>query len=85
MEVRATFIYQDRTINVQCSSEDEMSKLFESFIHKLGIESKITDYIFIYNGNELEYNTTIAKNKYLCGKKEVLYLFGNVWPSKIFL
>ena len=71
MEVRATFIYHDRAINVQCSSEDEMSKLFESFINKLGIESKITDYIFIYNGNELDHNTTIAKNKYLCGKKEV--------------
>ena len=71
MEVKATFIYKDRTINVQCSPEDEMSKLFKSFINKMGIQSEITDYLFIYNGNELEHNSTIAKNKYLCGKKEI--------------
>ena len=71
MEVKATFIYKDRTINIQCSSGDEVSKLFQSFINKLEIQGKITDYTFIYNGNELEYNSTIAKNKYLSGKKEI--------------
>ena len=71
MEVKATFIYKDRTINVQCLSGDEMSKLFLGFINKLGIQSKITDYIFIYNGNELDHNSTIEKNKFLSGKKEI--------------
>lgn len=71
MEVKATFIYKDRTITVQCLSGDEMSKLFLRFINKLGIQSKITDYIFIYNGNELDHNSTIEKNKFLSGKKEI--------------
>ena len=70
MEVKATFIYQDRTINVQCSSEDEMSKLFESFINKLGIESKITDYIFIYNGNELDIILQLQKINIYAEKKK---------------
>ena len=70
MEVRATFIYHDRTINVQCSSEDEMSKLFESFINKLGIESKITDYIFIYNGNELDIILQLQKINIYAEKKK---------------
>ena len=71
MEVKATFIYKYRTITVQCLSEDEMSKLFQSFINELKIPSDIADYIFIYNGNVLDHNSTIEKNKYLSGKKEI--------------
>ena len=71
MKINATFIYKNSAITVKCLSKDEMSKLFQSFINKLGIQSKITDYTFIYNGNELDHNSTIAKNKYLSGKREI--------------
>ena len=71
MKINSTFIYKNSAITVKCLSKDEMSKLFQSFINKLGFQSKITDYTFIYNGNELDHNSTIAKNKYLSGKREI--------------
>ena len=69
MGVNATFVYKDRAISIQCSSEDEMSKLLQSFINELGNHSQITDYIFISNGIELDQNSKIANN--LGEKKEI--------------
>ena len=71
MEIKVTFVYDTKTIQVTSSSEDEMTKLFEKFIIKVNASSKINDYIFYYEGNILDHNSTIAKNRLISGKKEI--------------
>ena len=70
MEIKVTFIYETRTILVLCSEQDEMTSLFQKFIHKLNPSSTLNNYIFYYEGNILNNSSTIKNNPLLSGKKE---------------
>ena len=71
MEIKVTFVYDTKTIKVTSSPEDEMTKLFEKFIIKVNASSKINDYIFYYEGNILDHNSTISKNPLISDKKDI--------------
>ena len=61
MEIKATFICETKTIQILCSQKDEMKTLFQKFINKFNTESQIKDYIFYYEGEKLDSNSTIEK------------------------
>ena len=71
MEVRVTFFYLDRTIEVLCKSDEEIDKVFDRFVSKLNDDSEKSHYIFYHGGKKLGHDTTIDKNKYLFGKKDI--------------
>ena len=71
MEVRVTFFYLDRAIEVLCKSDEEMKDMFRKFVSKLNDESEINHYIFYHGGKKLSQDSTIEKNKYFFGKKEL--------------
>ena len=72
MDVKVMFIYEDKIIQVFSSPEEEMKKLFEKFKNQVNAASEITDYIFYYERNILEPDsTTIAKNNFIGGKSEI--------------
>ena len=70
-DVKVTFFYLNRTIEVFCKSNEEMDKMFGKFISKLGDDSELNQYIFYYEGNKLGHDTTIDKDRYLSGKKDI--------------
>ena len=71
MEVKVTFYYLNRTIPVQCKEDEEMKKMYEKFVGKLKDDSEVNHYIFWFEGNKLGQDSTIGKNKYLSGKKDI--------------
>ena len=48
-----------------------MKNMFQKFINKLNPESGINDYIFIFEGKKLNHDSTIEKNEFIHGKKEI--------------
>ena len=71
MEVKITFSYINRSIEVFCKADEELDKMYGKFVNKLGDDSQVNHYIFYYQGNKLGHNSTIEKDKYLTGKKEI--------------
>ena len=72
MEVKVTFNYLNKNYQATCKENDEMNKMYEQFISKLDDDSKITHYIYYYDGNKLGNEGTIKNNKYLSGKNELI-------------
>ena len=71
MDVKITFNYLNKTIQVLCKDNEELDKMYEKFTNKLNDGSEITHYIYYYEGNKLGHESTIAKNKYIANKKEI--------------
>ena len=71
MEVKVTFTYLNKTIEVLCRDNEQMNDLFKKFVNKLNDGSDITHYIYYSGGNKLGNNGTIAQNKYICNRKEI--------------
>lgn len=71
MDIKAIFIYQKKTIEVSCSSKEEMVSLFNKFIKQVNPESNINNYIFYYEGKELGKDSTIEKNELISGKSSI--------------
>ena len=72
MEVKVTFTYLNKIIQVLCKQEDKMDKMYRGFTNKLNDGSDITHYIYYYNGNKLGHESTIEENKYIAHKKEII-------------
>jgi len=75
MEVRVTFNYLNRTYQVTCKEDENMNKMHEKFISKIGDDSKVDHYIYYYDGNKLGHESTIKNNKYLSHKNEIIFSF----------
>ena len=71
MEVKVTFYYLNRTIEVLCKSNEEMDKMYGKFVSKLGDDSEVDHYIFYYETHKLGHDSTIEKNKFISGKKDI--------------
>ena len=74
MEVKVTFLYLNKTIQVLCKSDEELDKMFAKFIAKINEDkddSKLDHYIFYYDGKKLGHDSTIEKHKFLSGKREI--------------
>ena len=65
MEVKVTFFYLHKVIEIFCKSNEEMDKMFGKFVNKLGDGSEIEHYIYYYDGKKLGHGSTIEKDKYL--------------------
>ena len=72
MEIKVTFSYLNRIIQVLCKDDEDINKMFEKFVSKLNDGSEASHYIYFYDGNKLGYDSTIGKNKYLKGKKDLI-------------
>jgi len=72
MEIKVIFNYLNKNYPATCKENDEMKKMYEQFISKLDDDSKITHYIYYYDGNKLGNEGTIKNNKYLSGKNELI-------------
>ena len=70
-EIKATFVYDTKTIDILCSAKDEMKTLFQKFINKFNPESEIKEYIFYYEGKQLDLNSTIENNELISGKDSI--------------
>ena len=71
MEVKVTFTYLNRTIQVLCKENDEMETMFKQFTSKLDDDSETNHYIYYCESNILGHESTIKNNKYLCNQKEI--------------
>ena len=71
MEIKITFIYDTKTIQILCTSKDEIKAMYQKFIDKFNPESEIKDYKFYYEGKQLDDNSTIDNNEIIRGKKEL--------------
>ena len=71
MEVRVIFTFSNRSITALCKEEEKMDEMYQKFINKLDDDSKVEHYIYYYEGNKLDHNGTISKNKYIANKKEI--------------
>ena len=71
MEVKATFTYLNKTIQVLCKDDEDINKMYEKFAAKLSDGSEASHYIYYYNGYKLGHLSTIGKNKYLVGKRDI--------------
>ena len=71
MEVKATFIYETRSILVLSSSKEEINSMLQKFVNKLNPDSKIVDYKFFYEGNLLDTESTIENSPLIGGKNEI--------------
>ena len=71
MEVKITFTYLNKTITALCKDELEINKMYELFTNKLNDGSEPSHYYYYCNGNKLGHDSTICKNKYLAGKKDL--------------
>ena len=69
MDIKITFTYLDRTIDILCNKKEEMNEMYKKFVSKLNDGSDITHYIYYYNGHKLGHNSTIGNNQYI-GKSE---------------
>ena len=48
MEVKVTFIFEKRTIEVQCIQNEEIKTIYGKFINKLNPKLNINDFDFFY-------------------------------------
>ena len=71
MEVKVTFFYLNRTIEIYCKADEEMDKMYGKFVSKLSDDSEVDHYIYYYGNFKLGHESTIEKNKYLSGKKDI--------------
>ena len=71
MEVKATFTYLNKTIQVLCKDDEDINKMYEKFAAKLSDGSEASHYIYYYNGYKLGHLSTIGKNKHLVGKRDI--------------
>ena len=72
MQVKTTFNYLNKSIQVLCKDDEEINKMYEKFANKLSDGSEASHYIYYYNGNKLGHLSTIGKNKYLVGKRDII-------------
>ena len=59
MEYRIFFSYEMKTIQIQCSSKDEIQKIFEKFASKLN--ANINDFEFFYEGHKINKDLTLLE------------------------
>ena len=71
MDINASFAYLNKIIQVQCKDDEDINKMYQKFATKLNDGSEATHYIYYYDGNKLGHDSTIGKNKYLKGKKDL--------------
>ena len=71
MDINASFAYLNKIIQVQCKDDEEINKMYQKFATKLNDGSEAAHYIYYYDGNKLGHDSTIGKNKYLKGKKDL--------------
>lgn len=74
MEIKATFIYESKSILILSSEKEEISKMFQKFISKINPNSNIDEYSFFYEGNRLDHNSKIEQNEFISGKKEIIII-----------
>ena len=74
MEIKATFIYESKSILILSSEQEEISKMFQKFISKINPNSNIDEYSFFYEGNRLDHNSKIEQNEFISGKKEIIII-----------
>ena len=48
------FTFEGRDIVIQCSKEDQMKDICQKYVNK--IDKNINSFIFIYGGNQLNFN-----------------------------
>lgn len=70
-EIKATFIYETRSILVSGSSTEETASLLLKFINKLNPASELCDYIFYYEGNIVDSDTIIGNYPLISDKNEI--------------
>jgi hypothetical protein len=71
MEVKATFSYLTKSIQVKCKDDELIQKMFESFASELKDGSEWNHYIYYYEGKKLGHGTKICEDKYIAHKKEI--------------
>ena len=71
MEVKVTFFYQDKKIQIVCKESDKMENMFQQFINELKDGSQKEHYIYYCGVHKLGHESTIKDNKYLSYKKEI--------------
>ena len=71
MDINASFAYLNKIIQVQCKDDEDINKMYQKFATKLNDGSEAAHYIYYYDGNKLGHDSTIGKNKYLKGKKDL--------------
>ena len=57
MEANVTFIYDCKSMKVQCKKTDKMKDICEKYSTKLGIELKLLK--FLYEGTQLDFDLTL--------------------------
>ena len=53
MEVNITFIYEKRTISIQCKQNEGINSIYQKFVNKLNPNSSINDFDYFYEGEKL--------------------------------
>ena len=71
MDINVSFAYLNKIIQVQCKDDEDINKMYQKFATKLNDGSEAAHYIYYYDGNKLGHDSTIGKNKYLKGKKDL--------------
>ena len=71
--VTVTFFYERKTIEIQCSFEEQMINIFQSFAKKLNPSFTINDFDFFFEGRKLDNNST--ENLNFLSKKSKIPIF----------
>ena len=66
--VLVTFFYERKTIEIEFPVEEQMIKIFQSFVNQLNPNLTINDFDFYYEGKKLNNNST-ANLKFLMNRK----------------
>ena len=53
MAVNITFIYEKRTISIQCKQNEGINSIYQKFVNKLNPNSNINDFDYFYEGEKL--------------------------------
>ena len=71
--VTVTFFYERKTIEIQCSFEEQMINIFQIFVKKLNPSFTINDFDFFFEGRKLDNNST--ENLNFLSKKSKITIF----------
>ena len=71
MAVNITFIYEKRTISIQCKQNEGINSIYQKFVNKLNPNSNINDFDYFYEGQKLGKNIQNLKDFLQENQKDV--------------
>ena len=70
MDAKVTFYYNKKTIQIQCSNDEEMIKIFKRFSSKLNTNED--DFEYFYENKKIDNNSSISKLTNNKNQKEIV-------------